>query len=26
MSNAWNRTQRMKILVVGPTMTPEYSQ
>ncbi|MBA0785399.1 hypothetical protein Gotri_000100 [Gossypium trilobum] len=26
MSNAWNQTRRMKILVVGPSMTPEYSQ
>ncbi|MFQ6666646.1 hypothetical protein Gotur_032928 [Gossypium turneri] len=26
MSNAWNQTRRMKILAVGPTMTPEYSQ
>ncbi|MBA0576165.1 hypothetical protein Golob_024196 [Gossypium lobatum] len=26
MSNAWNQTHRMKILVVGSSMTPEYSQ
>ncbi|XP_052485253.1 uncharacterized protein LOC105771728 [Gossypium raimondii] len=26
MSNAWNQTHRMKILTVGPVMTPEYSQ
>ncbi|MBA0673295.1 hypothetical protein Goklo_029624 [Gossypium klotzschianum] len=26
MSNTWNQTRRMKILVVGPSMTPEYSQ
>ncbi|MBA0761511.1 hypothetical protein Gotri_024145 [Gossypium trilobum] len=26
MSNAWNQTRRMKILAVGPSMTPEYSQ
>ncbi|MFQ6668839.1 hypothetical protein Gotur_034337 [Gossypium turneri] len=26
MSNAWNQTRRMKILAMGPTMTPEYSQ
>ncbi|MBA0786525.1 hypothetical protein Gotri_000102 [Gossypium trilobum] len=26
MSNAWNRTRRMKILAVGSSMTPEYSQ
>ncbi|MBA0701593.1 hypothetical protein Goari_027119, partial [Gossypium aridum] len=26
MSNAWNQTRRMKILAVGPVMTPEYSQ
>ncbi|MBA0878079.1 hypothetical protein Goshw_015004 [Gossypium schwendimanii] len=26
MSNAWNQTHRMKILAVGLTMTPEYSQ
>ncbi|KAL1111541.1 hypothetical protein V6Z11_D02G067200 [Gossypium hirsutum] len=26
VSNAWNQTRRMKILAVGPTMTPEYSQ
>ncbi|MBA0635747.1 hypothetical protein Godav_025811 [Gossypium davidsonii] len=25
MSNAWNQTRRMKILVVCPSMTPEYS-
>ncbi|MBA0819870.1 hypothetical protein Gohar_019592 [Gossypium harknessii] len=26
MSNAWNQTRRMKILAVGPSITPEYSQ
>ncbi|MBA0673553.1 hypothetical protein Goklo_025018 [Gossypium klotzschianum] len=26
MSNVWNQTRRMKILTVGPAMTPEYSQ
>ncbi|MBA0877377.1 hypothetical protein Goshw_004404 [Gossypium schwendimanii] len=26
MSNAWNQTHRIKILAVGPSMTPEYSQ
>ncbi|XP_052481349.1 uncharacterized protein LOC105801006 [Gossypium raimondii] len=26
MSNTWNQTRRMKILTVGPVMTPEYSQ
>ncbi|MBA0876117.1 hypothetical protein Goshw_001823 [Gossypium schwendimanii] len=26
MSTAWNQTLRMKILAVGPSMTPEYSQ
>ncbi|MBA0608957.1 hypothetical protein Godav_021104 [Gossypium davidsonii] len=26
MSNAWNQTRRMKILVVGLSLTPEYSQ
>ncbi|MBA0670377.1 hypothetical protein Goklo_024589 [Gossypium klotzschianum] len=26
MSNAWNQTRRMKILAVGPSMTPDYSQ
>ncbi|MBA0851029.1 hypothetical protein Goshw_011750 [Gossypium schwendimanii] len=26
MSNAWNQIRRMKILAVGPSMTPEYSQ
>ncbi|MBA0785706.1 hypothetical protein Gotri_027980, partial [Gossypium trilobum] len=26
MSNAWNQTRRMKILAVGPAITPEYSQ
>ncbi|MBA0877183.1 hypothetical protein Goshw_017512 [Gossypium schwendimanii] len=26
MSNAWNQTRQMKILAVGPPMTPEYSQ
>ncbi|XP_052476813.1 uncharacterized protein LOC128032499 [Gossypium raimondii] len=26
ISNAWNQTRRMKILAVGPAITPEYSQ
>ncbi|KAL1157329.1 hypothetical protein V6Z11_A08G148600 [Gossypium hirsutum] len=26
ISSAWNQTRRMKILAVGPTITPEYSQ
>ncbi|MFQ6661493.1 hypothetical protein Gotur_029635 [Gossypium turneri] len=26
MSNAWNQTRRMKILAVGLSITPEYSQ
>ncbi|XP_052477242.1 uncharacterized protein LOC128032611 [Gossypium raimondii] len=26
ISNAWNQTRRTKILAVGPTITPEYSQ
>ncbi|MBA0874693.1 hypothetical protein Goshw_020843 [Gossypium schwendimanii] len=26
MSNAWNQTRQIKILAMGPSMTPEYSQ
>jgi len=26
ISSAWNQTRRMKILAVGPTITPEYGQ
>ncbi|MBA0701054.1 hypothetical protein Goari_022010, partial [Gossypium aridum] len=26
MSNAWNQTRRMKILAVGPSMTPETAR
>ncbi|MFQ6670501.1 hypothetical protein Gotur_035393 [Gossypium turneri] len=26
MSNAWNQTRRMKILAVGLSLTPKYSQ